>query len=67
MKSKSCPCFVVRADPLRSAPVADRVARVDIPWSRFQLENGLTVIVHEDLKAPVVAVSISYNSSGEFV
>jgi len=67
VKSKSCPCFAVRADPFRSAPVADLVARVDIPWSRFQLDNGLTVIVHEDRKAPVVAVSIWYNSSGEFV
>jgi predicted Zn-dependent peptidase len=50
-----------QAGPLQGAPVADLVARVDIPWSRFQLDNGLTVIVHEDRKAPVVAVSIWYN------
>ena len=50
-----------QAEPLQGAPVADLVARVDIPWSRFQLDNGLTVIVHEDRKAPVVAVSIWYN------
>ncbi len=50
-----------QAQPLQGAPVADLVARVDIPWSRFQLDNGLTVIVHEDRKAPVVAVSIWYN------
>jgi len=50
-----------QAAPLQGAPVADLVARVDIPWSRFQLDNGLTVIVHEDRKAPVVAVSIWYN------
>ncbi|MBF0664740.1 MAG: insulinase family protein [Brevundimonas sp.] len=48
-------------EPLQGAPVADLVARVDIPWSRFQLDNGLTVLVHTDRKAPVVAVSIWYN------
>ena len=52
---------LLQAEPLQGAPVADLVARVDIPWSRFQLDNGLTVIVHEDRKAPVVAVSIWYN------
>lgn len=33
---------------------------VDIPFERFELENGLTVIVHEDRKAPIVAVSVWY-------
>ncbi|CAL1690333.1 hypothetical protein MMB232_00455 [Brevundimonas subvibrioides] len=51
----------VQAAPLQAAPVADLVARVDIPWSRFTLDNGLTVLVHTDRKAPVVAVSIWYN------
>jgi predicted Zn-dependent peptidase len=50
-----------QAQDLPAAPVADLVAEVDIDWSRFQLDNGLTVIVHEDRKAPVVAVSIWYN------
>ena len=49
------------AAPLRGAPVSELVARVDIPWKRFQLDNGLTVLVHEDRKAPVVAVSVWYN------
>ena len=52
---------VVQAQDLRAAPVAELVSEVNIPWSRFQLDNGLTVIVHEDRKAPVVAVSIWYN------
>ncbi len=51
----------VQADDLQAAPVADLVAEVEIPWSRFTLDNGLTVLVHEDRKAPVVAVSIWYN------
>ncbi len=33
---------------------------VDIPYEKFKLDNGLTVIVHEDRKAPVVAVSVWY-------
>jgi zinc protease len=43
------------------APVADLVKQVNIPHEVFKLDNGLTVIVHEDRKAPVVAVSIWYN------
>ncbi|MEX2326401.1 MAG: insulinase family protein, partial [Pseudomonadales bacterium] len=34
---------------------------VDIPYTLFKLDNGLTVIVHEDHKAPVVAVNIWYH------
>jgi len=52
---------VAQAQDLQAAPVADLVAEVDIPWSRFTLDNGLTVLVHEDRTAPVVAVSIWYN------
>ena len=37
------------------------VSQVDIPHQMFKLDNGLTVIVHEDRKAPVVAVSTWYN------
>ncbi|HEU4589308.1 MAG TPA: pitrilysin family protein [Steroidobacteraceae bacterium] len=34
---------------------------VDIPYTRYVLDNGLTLIVHEDHKAPVVAVNIWYH------
>jgi len=34
---------------------------IDIPYERFVLNNGLTVIVHEDHKAPIVAVNIWYH------
>lgn len=43
------------------APVSDLVAKVDIPHEEFKLDNGLTVLVHEDRKAPIVAVSIWYD------
>ena len=47
--------------PAPAAPVATLVKQVAIPHSSFKLANGLTVIVHEDHKAPVVAVSMWYN------
>src|SRR5690348_2190454 len=33
----------------------------DIPYTSFVLKNGLTVIVHEDHKSPVVAVNTWYH------
>ena len=42
------------------APVSELVAAVDIPYEQFTLDNGLTVLVHTDRKAPIVAVSIWY-------
>jgi zinc protease len=33
----------------------------DIPYSKFVLPNGLTVLVHEDHKAPIVAVNSWYH------
>jgi zinc protease len=36
-------------------------AEIDIPFRKEVLDNGLTVIVHEDHKAPVVAVNIWYH------
>jgi len=34
---------------------------VEIPYEKFTLPNGLTVLVHEDRKAPIVAVNIWYH------
>ncbi len=36
-------------------------AKVDIAYSGFTLPNGLRVIVHEDHKAPIVAVNLWYH------
>jgi zinc protease len=47
--------------PAEPAPVSALVSEVAIPHSTFQLENGLTVLVHQDKKAPIVAVSVWYN------
>ena len=40
---------------------AGEVAEVDIAYEEFTLPNGLRVIVHEDHKAPIVAVNIWYH------
>jgi len=35
--------------------------KIDIPFKKFALKNGLTVLVHEDHKAPIVAVNVWYH------
>ena len=45
-------------------PAATAVTReppIDIPFRKFVLKNGLTLIVHEDHKAPIVAVNVWYH------
>ena len=54
------PVAVAAAPEIKAAPVADLVKAVDIPYERFTLPNGLTVLVHTDRKAPVVALSVWY-------
>ncbi len=34
---------------------------IEIPYEKFVLPNGLTVIVHEDHKAPIVCVNVWYH------
>ena len=36
-------------------------AKIDIPYQKFVLKNGLTLLVHEDHKAPIVAVNVWYH------
>ena len=45
------------------APEASKglASGIDIPYQKFVLPNGLTLIVHEDHKAPIVAVNIWYH------
>ncbi len=40
--------------------LAALVDQVDIPYEQFTLENGLTVLVHTDRKAPIVGVTTYY-------
>ncbi len=42
-------------------PAAAQDFKVDIPYQKFVLPNGLTLLVHEDRKAPIVAVNVWYH------
>jgi predicted Zn-dependent peptidase len=52
-------CAPAMARP--AATAAHATAALDIPYERFVLPNGLTVLVHEDHKAPVVSVAVWYH------
>src|SRR5512143_1606399 len=41
--------------------LAAQTPKVDVPYQKFVLDNGLTLIVHEDHKAPIVAVNVWYH------
>ncbi len=56
-----------------AAPTPDSAVAValtqqipELAWTRFILPNGLTVVVHEDRKAPVVAVSVWYHVGSSY-
>ncbi len=44
-----------------SAVAADPSGAFDIDYERYVLDNGLTLIVHQDRKAPIVAVNVWYH------
>jgi zinc protease len=48
------PAAAVAGDPLAGL-------EIDVPAKKFVLKNGLTLIVHEDKAAPLVAVNIWYH------
>lgn len=51
------------AAPMPAATYANSaaIAIPDIPYTKFVLKNGLTLLVHEDHKAPIVAVNTWYH------
>jgi len=54
----------VSFEPYDDAPATGKepsLPKVDIPYERHVLPNGLTLIVHEDHKAPIVAVNVWYH------
>ncbi len=51
-------CLILAAAaPLRVSAATE----IDIPYAKFVLDNGLRLIVHEDHKAPIVAVNVWYH------
>ena len=58
MRMKFAFFFFFLALALVTSSLAQTKAKeIDIPYERFVLDNGLTVIVHEDHKAPIVAIN----------
>src|ERR1700759_2488111 len=51
-------CATAVAD---NAPTPTKFDTVDLSFDKFQLENGLTAVLHEDHKAPVVHVAVWYH------
>jgi len=49
--------LIVLAAPFLAA----QASKIDIPYQKFILDNGLTLIVHEDHKAPIVAFNVWYH------
>jgi len=47
--------------PILKAQGGNSISDIDIPYKKFVLDNGLTVLIHEDHKAPIVAVNIWYH------
>src|SRR6266851_10232689 len=44
-----------------SVSAQTKTKEIDIPYQKFVLDNGLTLIVHEDHKAPIVAINTWYH------
>ena len=62
MRSYSRAALLTLSLVLPAAPALSQTAdELDIPFERFVLSNGLTLIVHEDHKAPIVAVNVWYH------
>src|SRR5262245_39531051 len=59
-RERSMKHFAALAASLLVATAAG-AAPVDLPFRKEVLDNGLTLIVHEDHKAPIVAVNIWYH------
>jgi zinc protease len=50
----------VQAAPAKQAGAPD-IPIPNVPYTKFTLKNGLTVLVHEDRKTPVVAINTWYH------
>jgi predicted Zn-dependent peptidase len=61
------PLFALLSAALLSTVASSASAEnVKIPFTKTQLENGMTVILHEDKKLPLVVVNVSYNVGSRF-
>ncbi|HEY0960883.1 MAG TPA: pitrilysin family protein [Pseudomonadales bacterium] len=59
--SRLLACALALSSGLLPAIAAAQAPDLDLNFETFRLDNGLRVIVHEDRKAPIVAVSVWYH------
>jgi zinc protease len=59
--SKLYLCLALLLSLASGAGQAQYADSIDIPFTRFTMDNGLTLLVHEDNKAPIVAVNVWYH------
>lgn len=53
--------FLLSISTLAQKSSLNLLNNIDIKYEKFVLDNGLTLIVHEDHKAPIVAINIWYH------
>ncbi len=53
--------FIMQAGILLAQTSTKKYPDLDIPYKKYVLDNGLTLIVHEDHKAPIAAFNIWYH------
>lgn len=53
--------FALAMHGITQAKESPTTADYAIPYTKYVLDNGLTLIVHEDHKAPIVAVNVWYH------
>ena len=59
--AQSEPAPKAKTPVVAPASASPKIPIPDVPYTKFVLDNGLTVLVHEDHKAPIVAVNSWYH------
>ena len=57
----ACSVVVSAASMAQKSGGKGKLSAIDIQYKKFTLDNGLTLIVHEDHKVPIVAVNVWYH------
>jgi zinc protease len=61
MRQKTFLSILIMFSLFLGCTIAQNFDNIDIPYKKFVLKNGLTLIVHEDHKAPILAFNVWYH------
>ena len=53
--------FVAVVMVILSSCSGEKKNKLSIPFEKYKLENGLTIVLHQDKSDPIVAVAIQYH------